>query len=49
MDISEEAPEMMDGYHNFYYIYGNPITDGYKNEEDDESKYEHREGVQESK
>ena len=46
MATSEEAPEIIDGYPNFKWSPGNPITDGYKNEYDDKSEYEHREGVQ---
>ena len=47
MDTAEEAPEIIDGYPNYEWIPGNKITYGYKNEDDDESKYEHSEGVQE--
>ena len=41
MDTSEEAPETIDGYLNFEWSPGKPITD------DDKYEYEHREGVQE--
>ena len=47
MDTTEEASEIIYGYPNFEWIPGNPITDGYKNKDDDKSEYEHSEGDQE--
>ena len=38
---------MINGYQNFEWSPGNPITYVYKNEDDDKSEYEHIEGVQE--
>ena len=38
---------MIYGYPNFGWSSGNSTTDGYTNEEDDESEYENRERVQE--
>ena len=38
---------MIDGYPNFEWSPGNPITDGYKNEDDDKYEYEHIEGTKE--
>ena len=38
---------MIDGYPNFDWSPGNPITDGYKNEDDDKSEYKHSHGVKE--
>ena len=38
---------MIDGYPNFECCPGNPITDSYKNEDDDRSEYEYSERVQE--
>ena len=47
MDTAEEAPAMIDGYPNFEWSPGNPITDGYKNEDDDKYEYEHIKGTKE--
>ena len=38
---------MIDGYPNFEWSPGNTISDGYTNEGDDKSEYEHKEGGQE--
>ena len=46
MATAEEEPEMIDGYPKFDSSPGNPITDGYKNEDDDKSEYKHSEGDQ---
>ena len=46
MATVEKSPEMIDGYPNFEWNPGNPITDGYKNEDDDKYEYEQRKGVQ---
>ena len=47
MSTAEEASEIIDGYPNFEWIPGNPITGSYKNEDDDKSEYVHRKGIQE--
>ena len=38
---------MIDDYPNFEWNPGSPITDDYKNEDDDKYEYEHIDGVQE--
>ena len=53
MATLEEAPEIIDGYTNFEWNSGKPITYGYGNEDtlvetnDDEYEYEHSNRVQE--
>ena len=47
MATSEEASEIIYGYPKFEWSPGKPITNGYKNKDDDKSEYEHSKGDQE--
>ena len=47
MAAVEEAKYFFNSYPDFDWSPGNPITDGYKNEDDDKSEYKHSHGVKE--